>query len=447
VLSGHAGDGRNKLYPNRSWAEVTSVSLPNHAAPDWPERVALGATLLTPLFLMHGHALADATITITDLCFLFASAQRRAWGWLREGWTRLGLAWWGWILICSLPLPALGLGEGKISSMLQALATLRFIIFLPALRHMVLREAAPRRWLAGVLAACTAYITTQVFIQGALGHTLYGDRPGAAGELGGPFNKPRAGPPLARLIPPVLVPPVQALLNRPRLLARLGGLLLLLVPMAAMVLIGQRMPLVLTGFGLLISALLLPRLRPAVLIAGVVALGLVAATVVVRPSAYHRLVVQFSSQLEHFSVSPYGQIYTRAAEIAVQHPWTGRGFDGFRSGCRMPRYFHASLDGSQPDGGGAAICTEHPHNFYAQAVTDGGFPGLALFCALAVSWLAALWRGLPQTPDPRRVGLFASAVIQLWPLASTSGFTSMPMGGWFFLLLGWGLAEAPAARR
>ena len=39
-------------------------------------------------------------------------------------------------------------------------------------------------------------------------------------------------------------------------------------------------------------------------------------------------------------------------------------------------------------------------------------------------------------------GLFASILIQLWPIASTSAFTSMPMGGWFFLLLGWGLAEA-----
>jgi hypothetical protein len=38
--------------------------------------------------------------------------------------------------------------------------------------------------------------------------------------------------------------------------------------------------------------------------------------------------------------------------------------------------------------------------------------------------------------------LFAAILIQLWPFASTSAFTSMPMGGWFFLLLGWGLAEA-----
>jgi hypothetical protein len=41
-----------------------------------------------------------------------------------------------------------------------------------------------------------------------------------------------------------------------------------------------------------------------------------------------------------------------------------------------------------------------------------------------------------------RVGLFAAAFIQLWPIQSSTAFTSMPIGGWFFLLLGWGMAEA-----
>ena len=98
--------------------------------------------------------------------------------------------------------------------------------------------------------------------------------------------------------------------------------------------------------------------------------------------------------------------------------------------------------GAFADGGGAAICWVHPHNFYAQALTDGGFVGLALFCALAVAWLAPLGRGLWRDPDPLRVALFASVLAQLWPLQSTGGFFTLPMGGWFFLLLGWGLAEA-----
>jgi hypothetical protein len=40
------------------------------------------------------------------------------------------------------------------------------------------------------------------------------------------------------------------------------------------------------------------------------------------------------------------------------------------------------------------------------------------------------------------VGLFAAALIQLWPIASTTGFITLPVAGWSFLLLGWGMAEA-----
>ena len=120
---------------------------------------------------------------------------------------------------------------------------------------------------------------------------------------------------------------------------------------------------------------------------------------------------------------------------------TGRGFDGFRTGCRLPRFFHGWNGG---DGGGAAICVQHPHNHYLQAVTDSGVPGLVLFCLLVLAWLRAVGRGLWRDPDPLRVGLFVGVLIQEWPIASASSYTSMPLSGWFFVILGLGLAESRA---
>jgi O-antigen ligase len=155
-------------------------------------------------------------------------------------------------------------------------------------------------------------------------------------------------------------------------------------------------------------------------------------------------VLQFSSQLENFGSSHYGFIYERSTVIALQHPWTGRGYDGFRTGCPLSRYGEVALEEASTQFAARDVCAPHPHNFYLQAVTDAGFPGLLLFCALALTWMVSLAKGLGRDPEPLRVGLFASILIQLWPIASTSSFFSMPMGGWFFLLLGWGLAEARA---
>jgi len=82
----------------------------------------------------------------------------------------------------------------------------------------------------------------------------------------------------------------------------------------------------------------------------------------------------------------------------------------------------------------------HPHSFYLQALTDAGVPGLIGFSVLVVLWLRRLSVGLWRAPDPLRVGLFVAALIQLWPISTTSPLVSLPMGGWFFLVLGFGLA-------
>ena len=398
--------------------------------------IAVIAVLATPIALLHAPSLAEATIAVTDICFLAHSAMVRDWRWLATGWVRWALAWWGWVVFCSLPIPALGLGPGGAASLVEGIAVIRFLLFAAALEHCTLRDPRARRWLFGIIVASAIWIAAQVLLQFVTGHNLFGDTRGVSGELSGPFRKPRAGPALSRILFPAVVPAVAALLERRRPAARVGAYALLLGGVLVMVLIGQRMPLLLTGLGLVAAGLLLSRLRPMVLAASVGGLMLVGASVVVSPPTYHRLVVQFSAQMEAFPTSPYGQLYARAWHIALARPLVGRGFNGFRTGCPLPRYFGPTFDGRQTHGGAAAICAAHPHNFYFQALAGGGFPGLVLVCLTAWAWLLPLARGLWGRAPPLRVALFASVLIQLWPIASTSDFVNMPMGGWFFLLLG-----------
>jgi hypothetical protein len=341
-----------------------------------------------------------------------------------------------------LPIPGIHLGEGGTRSLFQALATARFLILVAAMEHLVLRTPQARSWIYGLVAASAAWIALNTIIQDIFGRNLIGWPPAGEGVLTGPFGTARAGPPMARIIIPAVLPPVANLLKRHNGRATAGAYALLLGTVVVMVLIGQRMPLVLTLFGLVIVAFLIHGLRPLVLAAAVAGALLLAASPVVAPSAYYRLVEKFSTQMEHFAVSPYGQLYARALEVGVRNPVTGMGFDGFATGCPRPEYFRPTFDGSQPDGGGAIICWDHPHNHYLQALDDGGFVGLVLFCSMGITWLVSLGRGLWHDPNPLRVGLFAAIFIQVWPIQSTTAFTSMPVGGWFFLLLGWAMAEA-----
>ncbi len=394
--------------------------------------------------MLHAYVVAEVLIALIGLGWLARCTILGEWRWLRQGWVPFGLAWWGWAVFCSLP----GIGEGGSRSLVQGLVVGRYLLLLVALERQVLGDPAVRRWLLAVLAGCAAWIGFSAVVQFAFGRNLGGYPRWGDGELTGPFQKPRAGAPLARLLPVVVVPAIGALLaagaERWRVVAAAG---LAALAVAMVVLIGQRMPVLLTVLGLVVAAGFLPRLRVPVAAALLLGAALVAASAVVAPPTFYRLVTKFSNQMSMLPYSNYGQIASRAVAIVEDHPLTGRGFDGFRSGCADTRYWRGWHHGSDPrdDGGAMLGCNIHPHNTYLQVATDAGLPGLALYVALVVAWGMALARGLWASPAPIRVALFAAFVMACWPLASNQSAFAIELGGLSFLLLGFGLAEARAA--
>ncbi len=401
-----------------------------------PLRAAQACTLALPLFLLHGRGVAEGLVIAVAALFVLHTVTGRDWAWLRTGWVQLAALWWGWLVLCSTLA-----GAGVV----QALGIARFLLLVVALEHWVLRDPDVRVWLMRLLRWAALYLALSCLLQFTTGRNLAGYPRSGDGELTGPYQNPRAGPPLVRLLFPALLPPLSRWLGRPGW-APLGAAALGLASVGTMVLVGQRMPLLLTLLGLFVTALLLPRLRGVVLAACVAGGLLLAASSVVAPPTFYRLVTKFSTQMAHFPDSHYGQIAARALVIGGSHPLFGTGYDGFRRLCDQPEYFQGwrVLSAERDDGGGAAICVQHPHNHYLQALVEGGWPGALLFCALIWAWLRGVGRGLWREPEPLRTGLFVAVLLHTWPLASASAFTSMPLSGWFFVLLGLGLAEARA---
>jgi O-antigen ligase len=399
----------------------------------WLRRAAILGTTFLPLDMLHFRAWAEGVAAFVNLCFLADSAMTWDWAWTRAPWVRLAGLLWFWQLACSMPWRA----AAGWHATLEALAAASFLLLPASLGCFALASPSTRRWFRWLLSAAALYIAAACWFQLATGANFWGEPRSPFGELTGPFLHPEAAAPLSRLLFPLALGAG---------LAPFGTALLLAAGTATIVVIGQRMPLLLTLLGLAVTALVQRRLRW--LIAGVAAAGLllVAVTPVLLPATWHRLGTQFSAQMRNFPDSAYGQLFGRALVIAADSPWMGRGFDGFRYACTDPATFRAlpALGQTLPDGGGVGACNLHPHNHYLEALTNAGIPGLLLFTALVAAWLLAIGRGIARGDAKLRWGLFIAVLIQEWPLASTSSFWDQQIGGIFLLLLGWGLAEARA---
>ncbi|MGC8476037.1 MAG: O-antigen ligase family protein [Acetobacteraceae bacterium] len=394
--------------------------------------LALACTLALAPALLASRALSDVLISLTGLLFLL-TRRRGDWGFLARPWHALALAFWLWQLATSVLR-----GDGH--QIVEAVVLIRLFVFLAALEVWVLDHRAARRWFAIVLLVTALWIGVECWQQYLTGYNMFGIGRWGDGSLTGPITKPRIGPTWALLAFPAFMRWLLPLLSRPGRWAQGLGVAGIVAMALTQVLIGQRMPTMLMLLGLVLAALLVPRMRRPAGIAILAGAALAALASLISPPTYHKLVVHFGQQLGHFMATQYAQLFSRALVMITAHPWLGLGFDGFRDHCLDPAYAHALSWFPVADPASPLGCSIHPHNYYLQIATGAGLPGLALFVALGLAWLWRLGRGAGAAP--RRLGPFVTAAMVLWPIASTTSFYTLPNVGWILLAIGWGLAEA-----
>lgn len=401
------------------------------------------SALLLPICLMYTRTGAEIAMGTVDICFLVHSARSRDWRWLRSPWVVIAACWWVWTMIASLPVPALGLGPGGWSSFAQAFVIFRLLLLAVALGSWVLDTPRDRTWFWLVLALCEFWIFLESWQQQLTGTNIFGDHRWGDHSLTGPFWAPRAGPPYSHLLFLSLLPVIGALLARPGLRNRIAAGLIGVLGFVTVVLIGQRMPFLLAGLGLIVTALAFRPVRLPAVVLGALVLLAIPALRVISPPSFDKLVLETARQVPHFAKSPYGELYTRATVMIEQAPGHGYGFNGFKRFCPESR-FDRGLPalGIGPTSLSRGACNIHPHNFYLQAGVDSGLLGIALFAAMNLAWMITLGRSLVRRLEPLRLGVFIGVLTYAWPLASTDNFVVLPMAGWLFVMLGLGLALA-----
>jgi hypothetical protein len=415
------------------------------AGSDWLIRFAQILVLLLPLALFYARAVAEIIIALLDVAFLAHCAIRGGWQWLRAPWVKAALAWWIWLVFVS------SFGAAGMHGLTQAVVAVRVIVLAAALGYWALAEQATRRRLMIVLSVCAGWLVLQCWQQYLFGVNMWGLPRYSNGALTGPFTGlPRAGTAFVLFFFPVAFYWAFKLSSNNGRKGQLLAGLLIAFGLVTMVLIGQRMPILLTILGMVLMVWLLPEARRLALPALIVGALAVAATPIISPPTFHQLVIRFGEQLAHFPTSDYGLLYMRAIVILNAHPWFGGGQDAFRALCSDPAYWHGLswLGVADSESGGQMGCNFHAHNFYLGAATSGGYPGLLLFTAMTATCVWTLARSA-MAPDSKarhvlKLALLVQTSVAFWPLAAGADFLSVPNVGWDFLMLGWGLALSRA---
>lgn len=385
-------------------------------------------TVLLPLVFLLGRGGSDAVASSIAALFLLRCAMEREFSWLKQKWLQAAGLLWVYICIRSYWT------EYPAESFARSVSWIRYPLFAAALGCWVLKDKEVRQWLLYSLGVSVAFIVFDSLLQFYTGHDLF-SKPYDMNEervrLTGPFGAPVVGVMLVTLMYPVCMWGLIGSEGQPRTKKGFAcGSLLCLLPLATVLLSGERTALILCLIGFTLMFLLIPirRLYKAALMAtAAMVLGILLYT---NPLVMQRQIHSMGTVIAEFGTSTYGEIWGSAVNMFKMNPAFGVGVMQFRNECPKSEY--------GPADNLADRCNFHPHNLYLEWLSETGLVGFGLFATcmglLVIRWLHA-WPNLKT--NPVYLGLLITLSLRFFPFAPlTSFFIS-----WFaiplWLFIGW----------
>lgn len=393
---------------------------------------AFGLLCLIPAFLLFSKAVADISVVLIGLTFLFRSAVQKDWRWLKERDVFcLALAWVAMVVIVS------PFAVDPVHSIKASLAWLRFVVFYAAVTRWLLVETKALKIVSSAVLVTVTIAALDALFQLFVGHSLLTGQPMSGIRLTGPLDRPNIGIYLSKtgLAALALALAVRAGNGDGRYFKY--GLIAAVIFLPMIFLTGERTASVLTLFAVVcaLCGVAMMGRRGRLISAGLggAVIVLIGCLVTFSDRIASR-VAALGQVLEDYTHSIYGELVLQAWHYFLTSPITGIGMDGFESFCKVR--VSQNLD---------EYCYPHPHNLYMEWLSNSGIIG-------TVFWLAfvalIVWQGLRLLAAGGHKSLFAGLYlgalsITLFPLAaSQSAFSNWPA------ILAWmSISSAVAARR
>lgn len=387
--------------------------------------VASWLTILFPVLIVLGSAVADIGMSTIAILFVLRSFVEKDWKWIKELWVRCLFLLWFYMLLRGV------FAENPYEALRRSLPFVRYFAFAAALAFWTLKDELTLKRFLKMFTGAVLFLAADGFLQWSTGRDVIMREsvhlPDASLRLTGPFHNPILGIMIAWLSFPVCI---QFIMSKEGKLKFGFSSLVILFVLAVTALSGERMALLLTLLGWLAAVFLMPVRKLyllAVFSAGLLVIGALA---FVNHGLFERQIISTANTLQNWDNSPYGKLLTSDIKIAELNPLFGIGANHFRIECPKlyPEYDEHTL---------SSVCNIHPHNIYMEWFIEQGIIGFTIFITfITVIFLRCARNWNFVRSNPVFIGVFIGFILRLWPLASTTTFFS-PFGAPpFWLLLG-----------
>ena len=388
-----------------------------------------------PLLLIFSRAVADTTIVIISILFLYYSFKQIGWGWVKQKWFLFAIFFSAYCLTIN---SALSIDSAETFA--YAFFFLRWPIFSMALAYWILSDLKSLKKFLISLTLLLLFIIFDTWWQFFFDQDIFGFEKYSENRLTGPFKgNPEVGTWLAKLI---LLPPLLLILYDKYKLQihqnyfAYAFFIISTIVFLTIFITGERMQLLLIlssilifVFGL-ISEKIFSLKKISLLL--ILSISIILFFAINFPETTQRAFFSTIEKIINWRSSDYGLVWQSAYDVWMQSPLFGVGLHKYREACvNLGIYGTSHMNAI-----GSGVCF-HPHNISLQLLSETGIFGFIIFYLmvfyLAISSLKKYLKNSLWLPLALTFNIIFTCFL---PIASSTSFFSNKYGAIIWLLIG-----------
>ena len=385
-----------------------------------------------PFLLIFFRGIADITVLLIGLVFLYQSYKSSNWQWIKQQWFLFSLIFWLYLLLINTPLSI-----NSSESALYSLAFIRWPLFAMAISIWLLNNNTSQKYFLISMAATLLFVMLDVWWQYFFDYDFFGNpRYSLTPErLTGPFrDNPMPGIFMARYLFLLLylgffIKYIQAPTKNSAFI-----FLVILLGILSIYITGERMALIIfiSGASLVSIGLFLEyiKIRKYIFFGLLLIVSFLAIAQQAFPNLNDRMITDLLHKLSNFSSSDYMLVFKSAYAVWMENPIFGVGFHQYRDACIDLGYWGTS----------GGVCM-HPHNISLELLSETGMAGFILYYLIIISVASSLIKDFLHSKSWLLLFLSLNLLfISFFPLIGGMSLFNNWVGAIVWLFVGWVLA-------